>query len=84
MTVRTAERLVRVHKNTAAYYYHRLQEIIYRAIADATPLPGRLKSIKVILAGAQRQARSRSGGQGAGLWLVKTGRKALCDGHHQR
>ncbi len=35
--------LVRVNKNTAAYYYHRLRELIYRAVADAAPFAGEIE-----------------------------------------
>ena len=42
-TARTAARLVGVNKTTAAYYYHRLCEIIHQAIADATPFAGEIE-----------------------------------------
>ena len=42
-TARTAAGLVGVNKNTAAYYYHRLRQLIYRAVADATPFAGEIE-----------------------------------------
>ena len=36
-TARTAASLVGVNKSTAAYYFHRLKELIYAAIDDETP-----------------------------------------------
>ena len=40
---RTAAGLVRVNKTTAAYYYHRLRELIYRAVADTAPFAGEIE-----------------------------------------
>jgi transposase len=42
-TARTAAGLVRVNKSMAAYYYHRLRELIYRAVADAAPFAGEIE-----------------------------------------
>lgn len=41
-TARTAAGLVRVNKTTAAYYYHRLRELIYRAVAESAPFAGEI------------------------------------------
>ena len=42
-TARCAADLVGVNKNTAAYYFHRLRELIYRAVEDATPFAGEVE-----------------------------------------
>ena len=56
-TARTAARLVGVNQTTAAYYYHRLREIIYQAIADATPFAGEIEADESYLAdGAKASA----------------------------
>ncbi|MDG5468740.1 IS1595 family transposase, partial [Deltaproteobacteria bacterium IMCC39524] len=35
-TARTAAALVDVNKNTAAYYFHRLRQLIHQAVEDET------------------------------------------------
>jgi len=35
-TARTAAALIGVNKNTAAYYFHRLRQLIYQAVEDET------------------------------------------------
>jgi transposase len=42
-TARTAARLVRVNKTTAAYYFHQLRKLIYRAVADGSPFAGEIE-----------------------------------------
>jgi transposase len=42
-TARKAAGLVGVNKMTAAYYYHRLRELIYQATFDATPFAGEIE-----------------------------------------
>ena len=42
-TARTAASLVGVNKNTAAYYFHRLRELICAAIDDETPFHGEIE-----------------------------------------
>ncbi len=49
-TARTSASLVGVNKTTAAYYFHRLREIIYLATEDETPLLARLRWMRAILA----------------------------------
>jgi transposase len=49
-TARTAAGLVRVNKTAAAYYYHRLQDLIYQAIEDATPFTGEIEVDESVLA----------------------------------
>ena len=40
---RCAADLVGVNKNTAAYYFHRRRELIYRAVEDAAPFAGEIE-----------------------------------------
>lgn len=42
-TARTAAALAGVHRNTAALYFHRLCQLISRAVEDATPFPGEIE-----------------------------------------
>lgn len=39
-TARTAAALVGVHRNTAAFYFHRLRQLISDAVEDETPFFG--------------------------------------------
>ncbi len=58
-TARTAAELVRVNQTTAAYYYHRLRELIYRAIADATPFAGEIEVDESYLGSHRKGKRGR-------------------------
>ena len=58
-TARTAARLVRVNKTTAAYYYHRLRELIYQAIADTAPLAGEIEVDESYFGGHRKGKRDR-------------------------
>jgi transposase len=62
-TARTAARLVRVNKTTAAYYYHRLRELIYQAVADATPFAGEIE-VDESYSGGQRKGKRGRGAAG--------------------
>ena len=42
-TARTAAALVGVNKSTSAYYFHRLRELIYRAIEDEVSFAGEIE-----------------------------------------
>ncbi len=42
-TARTAAALVGVNKSTAAYYFHRLRELIAQALQDEMPLAGEIE-----------------------------------------
>ena len=50
VTARTAADLLGVNRKTAAYFYHRLRQIIAQEVDRASPLPGSLKSMKAISA----------------------------------
>lgn len=60
-TARTAAVLVGVNKTTAAYYFHRLRELICKAVEDAAPFSGEIeKSMK-----ATSAADAKAKGAGA-------------------
>ena len=58
-TARTAAGLVRVNQTTAAYYYHRLRELIYRAVADAAPFVGEIEVDESYFGGHRKGQRGR-------------------------
>ena len=75
-TARTAARLVRVNKTTAAYYYHRLRELIYQAIADTAPLAGEIEVDESYFGGHRKGKRDRgAAGKVPVFGLLKRGGK---------
>ena len=75
-TARTAAKLVGVNKTTAAYYYHRLREIIYQAIADATPFAGEIEVDESYFGGRRKGKRGRgAAGKVPVFGLLKRGGK---------
>ena len=75
-TARTAARLVRVNKTTAAYYYHRLRELIYQAIADTAPLAGEIEVDESCFGGHRKGKRGRgAAGKVPVFGLLKRGGK---------
>ena len=75
-TARTAARLVGVNKTTAAYYYHRLREIIYQAIADTTPFAGEIEVDESYFGGRRKGKRGRgAAGKVPVFGLLKRGGK---------
>ena len=57
-----------VNKTTAAYYYHRLREIIHQAIADATPFAGEIEVDESYFGGrSQKIERKNPGSDSDGL-----------------
>ena len=42
-TARTAAALIGVNKNTAAYYFHRLRQLVYQAVEDETLFSGEIE-----------------------------------------
>jgi transposase len=59
-TARTAAALVGVNKSTAAYYFHRLREIIAQAVHNEMPLAGEVE-VDERYCGGRRKGK-RSGG----------------------
>lgn len=58
-TARTAAALVGVNKSTAAYYFHRLREIIAQAIQDEMPLAGEIEVDESYFGGRRKGKRGR-------------------------
>ena len=75
-TARTAAGLVRVNKTTAAYYYHRLRELIYRAVAEAAPFAGEIEVDESYFGGCRKGKRGRgAAGKMPVFGLLKRGGK---------
>ena len=75
-TARTAAELVRVNKTTATYYYHRLRELIYRAVADTTPFAGEIEADESYFGGHRKGKRGRgAAGKVPVFGLLKRGGK---------
>ena len=58
-TARTAAALVGVNAKTAAYYFHRLREIIYQATEDETPFSGEVEVDESYFGGRRKGMRGR-------------------------
>ena len=58
-TARTAAALVDVNKNTAAYYFHRLRELICQSIEDETPFFGEIEVDESYFGGKRKGKRGR-------------------------
>ncbi len=56
-TARTAAALVGVNKSTAAYYFHRLRELICAAIDDETPFHGEIEVDESYFGGKRKGKR---------------------------
>ena len=75
-TARTAGELVGVNKTTAAYYFYRLRELIYRAVADATPFAGEIEVDESYFGGHRKGKRGRgAAGKVPVFGLLKRGGK---------
>ena len=75
-TARTAGKLVGVNKTTAAYYYHRLRQLIYQALADATPFAGEIEADESYFGGHRKGKRGRgAAGKVPVFGLLKRGGK---------
>ena len=60
-TARTAASLVGVNKNTAAFYFHRLREIIALESEDASPLFGEIEVDESYFGGHGKRGRGAGG-----------------------
>jgi transposase len=58
-TARTAAALVGVHRNTAAFYYHRLRQLICQAVEDSTPFFGEIEVDESYFGGIRKGKRGR-------------------------
>ena len=75
-TARTAAMLVGVNKSTAAYYFHRLREVIYQATEDAAPFSGEIEVDESYFGGRRKGKRGRgAAGKMPVFGLLKRGGK---------
>ena len=58
-TARTAAALVDVHRNTAAYYFQRLRQLISQAVEDETPFFGEIEVDESYFGGHRKGQRGR-------------------------
>ena len=58
-TARTAAALVGVNKNTAAYYFHRLRQLVYQAVEDETLFSGEIEVDESYFGGRRKGKRGR-------------------------
>ena len=57
-TARCASELVNVNKNTAAYFFHRLREIIYQATEEEAPFSGEIEVDESYFGGVRKGKRN--------------------------
>ena len=75
-TARTTAAQVGVNKNTAAYYFQRLREVIYQATEDETPFCGEIEVDESYFGGRRKGKRGRgAGGKIPVFGLLKRGGK---------
>jgi transposase len=73
-TARCASELIDVNKSTAAYFFHRLREIILRATEDETPLAGEIEVSESYFGAVRKGKRGRGAvGKVPVLGLLKRG-----------
>ena len=73
-TARCASELVNVNKNTAAYFFHRLREIIYQATEEEAPFSGEIEVDESYFGGVRKGKRGRgSAGKVPVFGLLKRG-----------
>jgi len=56
---RTAAALVSVHRNTAAYYFQRLRQLICQTVEDETPFFGEIGADESYFGGSRKGKRGR-------------------------
>jgi transposase len=75
-TARTAAELAAVNKTTAAYYFHRLRQLIYQATEDTTPFSGEVEVDESYFGGRRKGLRGRAiAGKVPVFGLLKRGGK---------
>ena len=75
-TARTAAALIGVHRNTAAYYFHRLRQLIHKTIEDETLLFGEVEVDESYFGGRRKGKRGRgAGGKVPVFGILKRGGK---------
>ena len=71
---RTAAELVGVNKNTAAFFYHRLREIVAARIEDESPVKGEIEVDESYFGGRRKGKRGRgAAGKVAVFGILKRG-----------
>ena len=77
-TARTAAVLVGVNKSTASYYFHRLRELIFKAVEDDTPFSGEIEVDESYFGGKRKGKRGRgAAGKVPVFGLLKRGGKVF-------
>jgi transposase len=77
-TARTAAGLAGVNKTTAAYYFHRLRELIYQATEDEMPFGGEVEVDESYFGGRRKGKRGRgAAGKVPVFGLLKRGGKVF-------
>ena len=75
-TARTVSVLVGVNKSTASYYFHRLREVIFKAVEDETPFSGEIEVDESYFGGKRKGKRGRGAvGKVPVFGLLKRGGK---------
>ena len=75
-TARTTAVLVGVNKSTASYYFHRLRELIFKAVEDETPFSGEIEVDESYFGGKRKGKRGRgAAGKVPVFGLLKRGGK---------
>ena len=75
-TARTTAVLVGVNKSTASYYFHRLRELIFKAVEDETPFSGEIEVDESYFGGKRKDKRGRgAAGKVPVFGLLKRGGK---------
>ena len=75
-TARTAAALVDVNRNTAAYYFHRLRQLIYQAVEDETLFSGEIEVDESYFGGRRKGKRGRgAAGKAPVFGILKRGGK---------
>ncbi len=83
-TARTAASLVGVNKTTAAFYFHRLREIVAQQSEDASPVFGEIEVDESYFDGLRKGKRGRGAAGKVPVWPAKTRRQGLCQGRPGR
>ena len=75
-TARTASVLVGVNKSTGSYYFHRLRELIFKVVEDASPFSGEIEVDESYFGGKRKGKRGRgAAGKVPVFGLLKRGGK---------
>ena len=73
-TARTAAALVGVNKTTAAYYFHRLRELIYEAEEEHIPSAVKSRWMRATSAEDQGDTKQRGQGESPCIWALEAWR----------